>query len=113
MEFHSILIITLPQREYSWRELLHLLVHGPPAVEDADFATNFEIQLRPVPRQELFDVVNSIKGRSAPGWDLISTQFFKDNILVPINPVLQVISLSSRSGEFPDSFKIAKVISIF
>ncbi|KAG8288849.1 hypothetical protein J6590_010968 [Homalodisca vitripennis] len=46
---------------------------GPSEVEDADHALNAVFVLRSVTQQELFRVVNSLRARSAPGWDAIPT----------------------------------------
>ncbi|KAG8335364.1 hypothetical protein J6590_070100 [Homalodisca vitripennis] len=39
-------------------------------VDDADYAVESVFTMKVVSQQEVFDVVKSLRGRSAPGWDL-------------------------------------------
>src|SRR5436190_20383852 len=84
---------------------------GQPGEEDD--ALNSVFNLRPVTKEELFDTVKQLRGRSAPGWDSIPTKFIKDNISTFAEPLLHIINLSIRTGKFPDAFKIARVTPIY
>ena len=86
---------------------------GPPQVRDVDHPVNSVFTLRPVTREEIFEIVHKMKGGSAPGWDGIPSEIYKKNIDVLIQPIHYIINLSISCGEFPDLFKIAKVIPIF
>lgn len=82
-------------------------------VEDADYAVESVFELRPCStlftQQEMQDVMNSIKGRSAPCWDFISAKVAEDNFNSLLPPFLHVINLCTRTGQFPIAYKIAKV----
>jgi hypothetical protein len=86
---------------------------GPLEVDDADHAAGSEFWLRPVTRGELSEVVGSIRGNSAPGWDKIPSKFIKNNIDTLITPLLYIVNLSINSGIFPTPCKVAKVVPIY
>jgi hypothetical protein len=86
---------------------------GTLEVDDADYVTNSVFFLRPVTEDELTDVIRSVRGNSAPGWDGIPTKLIKYNIGTLIKPLLYIVNLSILSGKFPTPFKIAKVIPLY
>lgn len=85
---------------------------GHAGVEDADHAVDTVFVLRPITREELLVVVKGIKGGSAPGIDGIRGQLIKDNIQLLVEPLLHIINLSIRTGQFPNALKMAKVIPV-
>ncbi len=86
---------------------------GPTEVNDADHVVNSVFEMTQVTAQELMEVVKGIKGRSAPGWDGIPATLIKNNIVSLLEPLLYIINFSICTGEFPNTFKVAKVIPIF
>lgn len=86
---------------------------GPPLLVDADHGTDAIFEMQPVSRQQVLDVVKSLKGGSAPGWDGISTDLIKNNIQHLLTPLHYIVNLSITKGKFPTLFKTAKVIPIF
>lgn len=74
-------------------------------LDDADCAIEVLFLLQPVTMQELFEVVKSIKGHSATGWNCIPAQFISQLLLYNIN-------LSIYFSEFPYALKIAIIIPI-
>jgi hypothetical protein len=89
-----------------------ITTNGPPEVVDADYASNSVFALEPVTREQLIDAIKQLKGGSAPGCDGIPAKLIKDFSQHLILPLLHIINLSICSGEFPESFKLAKVIPI-
>lgn len=86
---------------------------GPAEVSDADHSVMSVFELQPVTRQTIFDVVYSIRGQSAPGWDAIPANLIKYNIYNLSEPLLHIINMSIRTGKFPNAFKVAKVVPIY
>lgn len=86
---------------------------GPAIVDDSEYALESVFDLRPVTQKELAQVIRNLKGRSAPGWDSIPSRLIKDNIRSVTAPLLHIINLSIRSGQFPDALKIATVVPIY
>ena len=71
------------------------------------------IFLEPVTESEVFSIVNSFKGKQSCDTNNISMFLVKnviDNIVKPLNIIC---NLSLKSGIFPDSMKVAKVLPIF
>jgi hypothetical protein len=85
---------------------------GPSEVCDLDHVISAAFELRPVTESEIINIVSSMKGRSAPGWDSIPTKLLKDNVQGLLSPILHITNLSLTKGLFPDVYKIAKVIPI-
>lgn len=86
---------------------------GPPLLMDADHRTDTVFEMQAVSQQQILDVVKSLRGGSAPGWDDISSNIIKNNIQYILIPLHYIINLSISKGKFPKLFKIAKVIPIF
>lgn len=90
-----------------------IITQDAPVVRDDEHAADSEFQLQPVSRQELEEVVKSLKGRSAPGCDGIPTRVIKNNIDILIHPILHIVNLSILVGHFPCALKTARVIPIY
>lgn len=90
-----------------------IVPRGPAEVRDSEHSAESEFLFRPVSRQELYGVVMGLRGRSAPGWDGISTSVIKDNIDILLEPILHIVNVGLVSGEFPTALKLAKVVPIF
>lgn len=90
-----------------------LRTDGPADVDDADHAVQAVFALRPVTQTELFEIVASMRGNSAAGYDGIPSKLVKFNVDLLIQPLLHIVNLSISSAKFPTSFKIAKVVPIF
>lgn len=86
---------------------------GPPVVEDAGHARDSVFALEPINHDQLINIIKSIKGGSAPGWDNIPAKILKDYSHYIVEPLLHLINLSIRTGKFPNALKIAKIIPIY
>jgi len=86
---------------------------GEPVVNDEAYATQTVFTLHTVTEEELLKYVTSLRGGSAPGFDCISADFLKQHFNVLKIPLLHIVNTSLRTGEFPDAFKVAKVIPIY
>lgn len=86
---------------------------GPKVVNDADYTVNSTFTLSTVTEHDLLRHIHSLRGGSAPGHDCISASFLKAHANVLLKPLLHVINISLQTGEFPEPFKIAKVIPIY
>jgi hypothetical protein len=80
--------------------------------EEGIVTAQSEFLLEPVTQAELTNIIMSIRGSSAPGWDSIPARLIKDNIDTLIIPLEHIINLSIHSGKFPEALKVAKVIPI-
>src|SRR5436190_3364379 len=69
--------------------------------------------MRTVTENELQNFVHSLRSGSASGYDLLSADFLKSHIQVLGKPLLHIINTSVSTGQFPEAFKVAKVIPIY
>lgn len=86
---------------------------GPPLVDDSAFRVRHEFRLEPITDSQLEWCIGDLRGGSAPGIDGISAILLKNNIPALIPPLKHLINLSILSGQFPDRFKIAKVVPLY
>lgn len=84
-----------------------------PILNDADYSTAAEFAMHTITEAELLKYVNNIRGGSAPGYDNLSADFLKENITALKTPLLHIVNTSLTSGNFPEHFKVAKVIPLF
>jgi hypothetical protein len=89
----------------------------PPAsevvVEDGDYVADSNFQLEPISEAQLVQVVNKLKGGSAPGVDQIPAKLIKGNLGHLKSPLLHLVNTSLLTGVFPKCFKTGKVIPIY
>jgi hypothetical protein len=86
---------------------------GEPEIRDYEFGAETVFEFKNVTEKEVMEVINSLKGKSAPGYDLIPTKIIKENSNSLIIPIRYIINLSIHQGLFPDKLKIAKIIPIY
>lgn len=86
---------------------------GPPAVDDSAHALGSVFTLHTITEHDLLKYVTSLRGNSAPGVDGIKASFLKEHFHILSKPLLHIVNESIRSGEFPDVFKVAKVIPLY
>jgi len=86
---------------------------GEPVVRDEDHGVQTIFNLRTITEDQLLHYVTSLRGASAPGYDCVSAGLLKQHFNVLKQPLLHIVNTSMQTGEFPDVFKIAKVIPIY
>ena len=69
--------------------------------------------LRQVTIEQVKKAIRSMKNKTSSGIDFISPKIVKSASDVIAIPLTYIINNSISEGEFPDSWKIAKVIPIF
>jgi hypothetical protein len=73
---------------------------------------NSSMFLSPVIAKDIIKVINSLKNRSAPGIDGISSTLIKRVHLKIVDVLLFIVNLSFQTGIFPDKLKEAVVIPV-
>ena len=74
---------------------------------------NLSFHLRTVTETEVKKAIHSLKPKTSSGLDFISPKILKLSVDVIATPLTYVINTSLLSGEFPSTWKEAKVIPIF
>ena len=72
-----------------------------------------EFSLKTVTFRQVQKAIKSMKNKTSSGIDFVSPKVVKIATEVLTDPLTWVINSSILSGEFPTSWKIAKVIPIF
>ena len=62
---------------------------------------------------EVLKLCKEINGMKASGFDLLSSRICKDAFLVLVDKLVHIFNCSLSSSEFPESWKIAKVVPLF
>ena len=68
--------------------------------------------LSPVAETEINKIIEALKD-SATGHDDISAQFLKLSVDFIVNPLMHICNMSLTEGVFPDSLKVANVITLY
>ena len=68
---------------------------------------------QPITAAEIIEITLNMKSKTSSGIDNISNKLLKEIIVHIAEPLSHIFNESLRSGVFPNSFKIAKVIPIF
>ena len=63
--------------------------------------------------KEIFSIINSLKNKSAIGYDTISLKTVKIIIPYLTNPLADIFNISLTSSVIPDNLKIAHVLPIY
>ena len=74
---------------------------------------NLKFSLKTVTLAQVRKAIKSLKNKTSSGIDFVSPKIVKTAIEVITTPLTWVINSSLLSGEYPSSWKIAKVIPIF
>jgi len=86
---------------------------GNPVVDDNAHTVDSVFTMTTVTEDELQDFVHSLRSGSAAGYDLLSADFLKTHFKVLCKPLLHIVNTSITTGQFPETFKVAKVIPIY
>ena len=81
------------------------------ADEDASTIPNFEFQA--ITSDHIEIEIKRSKCNKSAGFDKISVQFVKDAAEILCKPLAAIFNSSFKNGIFPDTWKIARVTSIF
>ena len=69
--------------------------------------------LHPTTTDEILKTVKALKNKSSCGTDHISPKLIKCCIYSIIDPLKSIINASLETGQFPEAFKLAKVIPVY
>ena len=76
-------------------------------------ATQTPLEFQPLAADELKVIVHSFNSYKASGVDNIPMRIIKLSIDIIVEPLTEIINLSLVNGCFPDTLKIAKILTIF
>jgi hypothetical protein len=71
------------------------------------------ISFSPVTRDEIIEIMQRLNFSKTPGWDEIPPFLIKSCRNLLADPLLFIINLSFKRGEFPDLLKFSNIIPIF
>jgi hypothetical protein len=95
--------ITLQKLDKTESDLAKLAAKSGPSSSMSLFLTNSD---------EIRTIIQSLKSNSSPGWDNISSLFFKTCSKYLSEPIARLCNLSFESGKFPNILKQALVVPI-
>ena len=75
--------------------------------------TNLRFDFTPVTEKEVLDTLNTLSNKSSYGHDNLSTNLLKKIFSPLLKPLTIVINQSLRTGIFPSTLKIAKLIPLY
>ena len=71
------------------------------------------ILLHSINAKEILDTIKSLKNSNSSGHDFFTTKFVKLSAPILIPALVKIFNLALKTGVYPDSLKIAKVIPVF
>ena len=71
------------------------------------------ILLHNINAKEILDTIKSLKNSNSSGHDFFTTKFVKLSAPILIPALEKIFNLALKTGVYPDSLKIAKVIPVF
>ena len=75
--------------------------------------SNLKFSLKTVKEKDVLKLLKALKGKKSYGLDGITSEILKIGAEVLVVPLTWIINTSITTGEFPEEWKIAKIIPLF